>query len=193
VTWPGPRDPQTVRADLDSGKWLRSLRSAAGPPELRLVCFPPAGAGFAPFAALERLAAGWAECIAVQLPGRGPRLTEPAVRSIDGLAVDIAAAVSSVIAQSAVPYVLIGHSLGGLLAYEVGARLAGAGGSRPLRVVVAGANAPQHVARLSNATRSDDLPGFLRRMGAPAELFAAPELLRLTLAALDADGAALRS
>jgi surfactin synthase thioesterase subunit len=176
------------------GKWLRSPRPPRdGLPELRLFCFPPAGSGYVPFSALERAAGDWAECITVQFPGHGPRIHEIPARSFRELAEGAADAIVPAVAGSPVPYVLLGYSMGGIAAYEVASRLDRSASVPPVRVVVASANAPQEVARQAGSAEPSDPLEFLRRMGAPDELFASAELLELTVRALHTDWMLLRS
>ena len=158
-----------------------------------MFCFPPAGSVFTPFAALERAAGSWADCVTVQLPGRGQRTGEQPVGSFAELIAELARVISIAIADSPVPYVLLGHSLGAIAAYEVAALLETAAARPPLRVVVTSANPPQAAARHPGPAGSLDPRAFLRRAGAPDELFASAELLELTLRALDADQKLLRS
>lgn len=174
--------------------WLRSPRPAhEGLPDLRLFCFPAAGSGYVPFAALERGAADWAECVTVQYPGRGARIREAPARDFSELADGAAEAIVATLTGPPVPYALLGLSMGGIAAYEVAARLDRAASMPPLRVVVSSANAPQEVARQANSATQADPVEFLRQVGAPDELFTSAELLDLTVGALQADLNLLRS
>jgi surfactin synthase thioesterase subunit len=89
----------------------------------------PAAAGrtfvFAPFGGGSAYAvAEWAgdlvrpgeAAVAVQYPGRGPRHLEPNATDLPGLAARCAAAIH---AHCPGPLVLVGHSLGGVLCYEI--------------------------------------------------------------------------
>src|SRR5688572_11823589 len=101
-----------------SDKWIvtpRPNRAAA----VRLVCLPHAGGGVATFRGWpEQLPA--AEVSIVQLPGRGSRLREPLVDSLVSAADAVA---DSIAASPACPTVLLGHSLGALIAFESARRL----------------------------------------------------------------------
>jgi medium-chain acyl-[acyl-carrier-protein] hydrolase len=176
------------------GGWLRSQRRPGeAPPEMRLFCFPPAGSVCAPFATLERVADKWAECVTVQLPGRGPRINEQPVQTFEELTEEAASVISAAVAGSPIPYMLLGQSMGGIAAYEVATLLDWPGLTPPFRVVVASSNAPQEVARQANSAEPFDPLRFLRHVGAPDELFASQELLELTVRALYADWRLLRS
>ncbi|MEU2794010.1 alpha/beta fold hydrolase [Streptomyces sp. NPDC007100] len=113
---------------------------------LRLVCVPHAGAGASLFRSWAELLPPDVELVAVQLPGRENRVRERPFTSGTGL-VD---AVSGALAREVrPPYALFGHSLGGMLAYEL-ATASQSGvptGGRPAphppeRLVLAGCRAP---------------------------------------------------
>jgi medium-chain acyl-[acyl-carrier-protein] hydrolase len=76
----------------------------------------------------------------VQYPGRGPRADEPLPAALADLADEAA---GELIRHSAGPLVLVGHSMGAVLAYETAHRLEAAG-RRPDLVVVS-ASRPPHL------------------------------------------------
>ena len=87
--------------------------------QLRLVCFPYAGAG----ASIYR---GWAdrlpssiELVVAQYPGRQDRYNDPFISDMETLADEIGRDVSGVDA----PMAFFGHSLGATIAFEVALRL----------------------------------------------------------------------
>jgi len=95
------------------------------------------------------------------------------------------ASIGALIPWLAGPYVLFGHSLGALAAFEVARTLAGMGHSRPHLVVVSGCPAPSSAAaataktlELSDAAFCDHLR---ERYGVSEALLGSAELMRLAL------------
>jgi medium-chain acyl-[acyl-carrier-protein] hydrolase len=111
-------------------------------PRLRLFCFPYAGGSAALYQRWPAAFAPDVEVCAVQLPGRGPRLHEPALRHLnqvlDALEVELDPYLNR-------PFALFGHSMGALTAFELARRLRARGGPQPLALIVSGRSAPQFV------------------------------------------------
>ncbi|MCO7226510.1 thioesterase II family protein [Pleionea sp. CnH1-48] len=86
---------------------------------MRIFCFPYAGGSAAIYS-------DWAkdlpflEVIAIQLPGRGSRLTEPLVDSIEHMANELSKTILPLLDK---PFIFFGHSNGATLCYEVAKRL----------------------------------------------------------------------
>jgi surfactin synthase thioesterase subunit len=129
-----------------------------------LYCFPHAGGNASAYRAWPGLLPDEAEVVAVRLPGRESRVAEQAV--VDPVAV--AEAIRGDCGRR--PYALFGHSMGGLLAFEV-ARLLSADGARPLWLAVSGS--PHPLARTAPPPVSglpvDELLAWLRGTGAVPE------------------------
>jgi medium-chain acyl-[acyl-carrier-protein] hydrolase len=171
-------DPRTTR-------WLQypAPRPDAA---LRLVCLPHAGGGSAVFR-------GWAaelppqiELVAVRLPGRESRLSEPAFQDWAALLGQLHAELVHCIEP---PYALFGHSFGAMLSYEL-AQLGGPDGVGPRRLVLAGC-APPGLPRPTPALAglpAAELVSGLRRYGAlPDEVVNSQSLLDLLLPMVRAD------
>jgi medium-chain acyl-[acyl-carrier-protein] hydrolase len=165
--------------------WLSLLSGDAG--SLPLVCFPYAG-GAAHIYADWR--AGLPEPVslhAVQLPGRGRRFAEPVLESLDAVVAGVVEALGSFDDK---PFVLFGHSMGALLAFETTRALRRLGRPGPLRLLVSGYRAPQ-LERTEPPIH--DLPeaAFVAKLrefeGTPPEVFANAELLQLMLPMVRSD------
>lgn len=171
--------------------WLRRF----GPPvrngDVRLFCFPHAGAAADVYLALSRELAPAVEVWAVQYPGRQDRRAEAVLGSAAELADGAAAAVR---AAGDGPYALFGHSMGALVAYETARRLerrpGPAGG--PLRLLVSGQSAPRVHERRTDLPADDGLVDEIRRID-PGSAMDDPELADLVLPVLRADYSVLRS
>lgn len=154
---------------------------------MQLFCFPYAGGSASGFLPWRTGLAPDIELCAVQLPGRGPRLAEPAMRELDGL-LD---ALASVIRDHArPPFAFFGHSLGALLAFELTRRLRRARLSMPERLIVSAACAPpcRGTSRRLHELDDDALLQALRDYnGTPPEALAHRELMELLLPAIRAD------
>lgn len=167
-------------------RWLRTSRQTESTASLHVVCFPPAGGSSGSFAALRRSADPGVVCTSILLPGREARFTEEVPPDLHEVADQVARSLSALLGTEQTPYLLLGHSMGGLLAYETALRLVAAGAPQPLRVVVAGTSAPSHGAR--ETLGSADPTSLMRRLqGVPQEVFDWPELLDIATATLRAD------
>ncbi|UUU43326.1 thioesterase II family protein [Streptomyces sp. NBC_00162] len=102
-----------------------------------LVCFPSAGAGATGFAPWRRLLPEWLDLYGHVGPGREERSRETPLSSVEELVDDV---LPDVLALPD-PLVLVGHSFGAALAYELTHRLTLAG-RPPMRLVVLAAVAP---------------------------------------------------
>jgi surfactin synthase thioesterase subunit len=165
-----------------AAQWFISLRRPADVGPL-LLCLPPAGAGPSSFREWPAALPAGVELAVLALPGREARITEPPAFELDEL-------VEAVRQRADRPYALYGHSMGGLLAFEVVRELRRRGARLPTRVYLGGSRPPQLPKTLA---RIADLPDeeFLARIaelgGLPQGVRDVPELLDLILPALRAD------
>ncbi|KPI16613.1 Thioesterase [Actinobacteria bacterium OK074] len=115
------------------------MRHPTGSERLRLLCFPHSAAGPLVYRPWRRLLGAEVDVCAVEYPGRGRRLREPAARRWEPLVDEAAAALT---ALPPLPYAVHGHSLGALLAYETCRALARLPVPQPSALVVSGMAAP---------------------------------------------------
>ena len=86
------------------------------PTRLRLFCLPYSGASAMVYVRWRRALPDWLQVCPLELPGRGRRMDEPLQSDIKALAAQLAEEISRDLNG---PYALFGHSLGGLLAFEL--------------------------------------------------------------------------
>ncbi|QHP66043.1 thioesterase (plasmid) [Bradyrhizobium sp. LCT2] len=157
--------------------------------KLRLFCFPHAGGAPAAYLAWSPYLPSTVELLILQLPGRGSRIWEAPFTSMHQLAEAVGSAILPLLGDS--PYVLFGHSMGALSAFEV-ARWLRRGGLRiPAHILVSGHQAPQckPVRDTTLHLQSDsDLIADVRRLnGTPEEILENSALLEIMLPTLRAD------
>ncbi len=167
------------------------LRSGQNAPK-RLICFAYAGGNAAMFLPWQAQLGPALEVCAVQLSprhgddGQAHAAFPPLIR-------DIAQAIQPLLDR---PYVLFGHSLGALVAFELSRFIKLMHLPAPERLVVSGCDAPEHK---SDAKRVHDLPHdefieeLRRKNGTPEAVLNTPELLDLLLPAVRADFALVES
>jgi medium-chain acyl-[acyl-carrier-protein] hydrolase len=170
-----------------SSCWIQS-RGSDQRPSLRLFCFPHAGGGASAFHAWN-IALGQAiQVCAVALPGRETRLREPLFSEFGPLldAID-----SQLAPWLDLPFAVLGHSMGALLAFEWVRKLKHARKAEPVRLILSGRRAP-------NISPDTDLlhtlpdAEFLQELsaryeGMSQELMTNPELIEVYLPILRAD------
>ncbi|WP_242887552.1 type I polyketide synthase [Actinomadura litoris] len=148
----------------------------------RLLCLPYAGGGAGAFR-------GWAELlpdvevVPVRLPGREARADEPPAVDLDALA-------RAALPLTDRPYAVFGHSMGGLLGFELCRRLRRLGAPPPERLFVSGTPVP-HVP-LSRPRVADmpdgELTAWLAELGgAPHEVLDDPAMRAVWLPVLRSD------
>ena len=126
------------------------------------------------------------ELVPLDLPGHGTRMREPLITEWPGFADDLAGLVRDHVAGA---YILAGHSLGALLAYEV-ARIMQGRGTPPGLLLVTGRNGP--TAGLSHRPihqlpDTEFLDAVERLGGTPGTVLRQPEVMRVYLPLLRAD------
>jgi surfactin synthase thioesterase subunit len=166
--------------------WFRSVGDV--PADVpRVYCFAHAGGSPDMFLAWQPALGRSARIVTVTMPGRGHRFAEPRPGTVDEFADGAARAIAS---DGAGSYVLFGHSLGALVAFEVARRLRDAPGLRHL--VASGSSAPVLMPS-ARVVRAAALQGraFAEAVGAfgglPPEIVAAEELHDLLLPGVQAD------
>ena len=173
-----------LRKRAPASAWFPGADAAAAP---RLFWFPHAGGGTASSATLRR----YTLC-PVRLPGRESRLAEAPFESMSGLVTALAEVIEPYLEQ---PFAFFGHSMGGVVAFELARELRRRGRPLPAMLIASAARAPQY--------RRDHVPppppadeqflAELRRLqGIPAEVLDSPGLMRAILPALKADTAVYR-
>jgi len=135
----------------------------------------------------RRLLPAWVHVVPVELPGRGSRMGEP-------FAEDFSELVASLCEEQAPAlrgrYVLLGHSMGALLAWGMAMRQQALGRPLPGTLLASGSPAPSRRDPDRFANKDDDaaLIADLRKQGGtPPEVFESAELMRITLGVLGAD------
>ncbi|MDI1431693.1 thioesterase II family protein [Polyangium sorediatum] len=156
-------------------------------PALRLFVFPHAGSGAFPYRALAAGLPPWVELHAVQLPGREAMFTATPYRSM----LPLTSALVSVLAPKLdLPFVFLGHSFGGHVAFAVARALRARGSAEPRALVVSGSRAP-HLPLGRNPLHDLPRPRLideLRRYGGtPEAVLSNDELMDLFLPPLRAD------
>ncbi|MET7990803.1 alpha/beta fold hydrolase [Amycolatopsis sp. NPDC005232] len=120
-------------------EWLRDL-SGAHEPVTTLLCFPPAGGGAYGYRNWARRLPAHFGVVAVELPGHGSRLGEPLVSTLPGLlGGGLLGEVRTLLDR---PVVVLGHSMGAIVAAALCRALLAEDGWRPLLFVAAGCAAP---------------------------------------------------
>ena len=166
--------------------WL--LRPRPNPDAgLRLVCLPYSGGRASVFTGLAGELPDDVELCAVELPGHGRRLREAPLTRLRPLVDQITDVLAEEIHG---PYVLLGYSVGALVAFEVTRELARYGWPGPRALFAAAARAPHLPAarpRLHDLPRAELVEGLHRLAGTRNPLLDNEELVDLMLPVLRAD------
>lgn len=170
-----------------NNNWLRCLHPKSES-VLRLFCFPPAGSGalfFRKWALADVFPE--AEVYAICLPGRESRLREPLFTDIHLL---VSALLPNMISYLDIPFLIVGHSLGAIVGFEVVNRLQNQGLPLPLKLFVSARQAPttnlntNELHLLPNSKLKEKLHLYA---GTPVAVLQNDELMNLFLPIIRAD------
>jgi medium-chain acyl-[acyl-carrier-protein] hydrolase len=154
---------------------------------LRLFCFPYAGTGASIFRTWPDDLPADVEVCAVQFPGRGTRLMEAPFTRLSPLVQALAQALAPLLDK---PFAFFGHSLGGLVCFELARELRRQSGVQPVRLFVSAARAPQIPPRHRpvHALPEREFLEELRRLnGTSGEVLENAEIMQIMLPLLRAD------
>lgn len=170
--------------------WAGWPRPAA---EVRLVCIPYAGGAASVFRAWPHLAPPDVEVRPVELPGRGARMDEEPFLRMPSLVHAMADALEPLLDR---PFALFGHSMGGLVAFELTRLLRRRGWPAPCHLFLSATRAPSAprafplLHQASDAVLKEKVRAF---DGTPPEALADDELMALVLPLIRADLAVLET
>ncbi|MGV1008331.1 MAG: thioesterase II family protein [Dermatophilaceae bacterium] len=167
-------------------RWFLS-RPASTDAAHRLFCLPYAGGSAAAYRDWHERLHPDVQVYAVELPGRGMRFTEAPFVTATGLVRHLADLVQPVLGQA---HSFFGHSMGGLLAYELVRELQRRGCPPPRHLFVSGAATPgtrPNRMPLQDATDEQVVEELRDLGGTPPEVLESEELVQIVARALRAD------
>jgi surfactin synthase thioesterase subunit len=185
--------PLSRTLGVEASDWL--LRSPAlGPARLRLFCFPYAGAGAAVYRLWPQALPPDVDVCLVQPPGRALR---PTAEPFADLRLLVSAAAAALRPYFDLPFVLFGHSMGAIVAFELARHLRRQHQLAPALLVVSGSPGPQCPDTQPPLRHLPDVP-FVHAVQArynaiPPEILADPELVKFIVPSLKADVTALET
>ena len=142
-------------------------------PRLRLYCFPYAGGNAGIFNSWLELLYNGVEINAISLPGRWSRENEQAITCMHTICLEVADAIRS---DADIEYAFFGHSMGGILAYQVAQELRNQGTMLPDHLFVSGCQAPHansdsYKRKRVSEMDEDELFTYISKLaGTPSEL-----------------------
>jgi medium-chain acyl-[acyl-carrier-protein] hydrolase len=153
----------------------------------RLFCFPYAGGGASVFRGWSDELPASLEVCPVQIPGRETRFKQPAFTRLEPMVDELARALAPYLD---LPFALLGHSMGALVAFELARRLRRGLNCEPARLFVSAFGAP-HLQRDGDSLHTLPEPAFRKELdrfkGTPTEVMENSELMDILLPTLRAD------
>lgn len=177
---------------LNSNRWFICPQPNSRA-EVRLFLFPYAGGAPTAFNKWPVEFPGNVETWIAHYPGRGSRYNEPPVKELNALAEKIYHAIQPLLDK---PFIFFGHSLGGMVAFELTRRLYRNNNPQPQILFVSACGAP-HIpdSHPPIHTLPDDefIKSLQQLNGIPAEVMNHTELMQLLLPTLRADFQAIET
>jgi medium-chain acyl-[acyl-carrier-protein] hydrolase len=124
---------------LKSNDWFIPFKQVKDA-NIRLFCFHYGGGSASMFRQWPKDLIDGAELLAIQLPGREERFNEPLLNNIIQVVDNLCSNFNNYVDK---PFVIFGHSIGALVAFEFVRALRKKGMSQPKHLIVSGAKAPQ--------------------------------------------------
>lgn len=113
--------------------------------KINLYCLPFAGGNKYSYRKYEQAGLPDANIISLDYPGHGDRLREPLMNSIEDIATDLHRILKNQIKGT--EYVIYGHSMGGIVGFELIHQIISSGGPAPLHFFITGTVGPSSLSR----------------------------------------------
>ncbi|MDG4865280.1 alpha/beta fold hydrolase [Streptomyces sp. T-3] len=155
-------------------------------PPLRLFCLPYGGGSSYVYRGWQQAFPDDIDVCPIELPGRGARIREPLLTTLDALVDDVLTSMDDRLER---PFALFGYSFGAVLAFEAATRLQ-AHGRPPAHLAVAAYRAPSSAPVTDSDARLPDAEfrEVLRKMGGtPAELLDNDAFMEMAMPVVRAD------
>lgn len=154
---------------------------------VRLFCFPYAGGSAHIYRQWQASLPAAIEVCPVQLPGRDSRLKEQGFTNMRELTEELTKLLRPHLDR---PFALFGHSMGGMIVFELARELRRISGLQPVHLFIGGSTAPQlrdEIELTFNLPEEEFIEKVRNIRGTPDEVLAHPELMQLVLPQLRAD------
>lgn len=161
--------------------------------KLRLFCFPYAGGAASTFSSWPTSLTSEVEICPIELPGHGCRLSEHLFDQLEPLIEELAHALPPYLDK---PFAFFGHSMGGLVSFELAHLLRKKYHLSPEHLFISGRHAPQ-ISETKPQIHHLDEPEFINELGrfngTPKAVLENAELMELFLPILRADFTAIET
>ena len=148
-------------------------------PRLRLICLPYAGGTALVFREWGELAPEGLEVCPIELPGHGARFGQPLLSSVQEIVEHIIPSVALLMDR---PVAIFGHSMGGLVAYELCREIIRRGLPHPVHLFVSASPDPRLPRSNTSQAPDDVLIRHLGEMGGtPLAVLQSDEMMALAL------------
>ncbi|MBF2004926.1 MAG: thioesterase [Chlorogloeopsis fritschii C42_A2020_084] len=181
---------------MTNTQFLNSLITCPKPnpqASVRLFCFPYAGGSSLIFRQWRDYLPATIELCPVEIPGRGTQMKSPPFTRLEPLVRVIASAIQPYLDK---PFAFFGHSMGGLVSFELTRLLRKQYGISPNYLFISGRCAPQvpnSEPPIHNLPEQEFLEELRRFNGTPTSVLENSELMQLFLPILRADFAVLET
>ncbi|MED3394086.1 thioesterase II family protein [Bacillus wiedmannii] len=157
--------------------------------KFKMFCFSHAGGTVRHFYKWKRQQQFDIEIIPIELAGRGSRVKEPFYENMESAVQDLYNKIVKQIDET--PYVILGHSMGGILAFEITKKIQQSAHNLPIFVIVSGRRPPHIIINQFPASHSEhdikEILTNLKKIGGVPENLGNSSISELFLPVLKAD------
>jgi surfactin synthase thioesterase subunit len=155
--------------------------------KMKLFCLPYAGGSAALYMKWKSFLHPSIHIVPIELAGRGKRLSEPFYSDIEQAVHDLYEKIKGELDE--LPYALFGHSMGGLLAFELAHKIQLQGHIAPTIIFLSGKNPPhsQNQRDIHHLPNKELINEIFKMGGTPKEILQHDELVEMLIPILRAD------